>query len=147
MPAQNFIDFQGPPISAAWLNAVDALLLSALSGTFVGTPTGFGSGAGPVTCHYRIFNSVCTLLVPIFVGVSNLNTMTLTGLPAVVQPVGLPGMEFTIGATDNGVEIGDASIQIVSGSSTIVFFKGGSTTGWTATGNKAAGAFVTYLLK
>jgi hypothetical protein len=56
------------------------------AGSFTGTLTGFGSNPTD-TVFYRIIGNVVTLyLAQTFSGTSNATTMTMTGLPAAVQP-------------------------------------------------------------
>lgn len=117
------------------------------SGTFTATATGFASGTTSGTAHWRITGGgICTLWLPLFNGVSNSNTFTVTGIPAVIQPATLD-QEFRVGGADNSVESEGVSIIVTHGSSTIVYFINGSPSGWTAAGNKTGGInTVTYLL-
>jgi hypothetical protein len=79
-------------------------------GEFVGTLTGFATSPTG-TCFYTTVGTAVILYVPAMTGVSNAPTMTLTGLPAAIQP--LTAKTVLIPSIDN------ASVNNALGSATI----------------------------
>lgn len=113
-----------------------------LSGTFAGTPTGF-AGIAPVTVKYVVNGQQVTLTIPYFNGTSNAITMTMTGLPASLQPLTRVMYPLALGM-DNGVNINNILAQLEPGSGTITFWKSASAgaAGWTNGGAKGAGVLI-----
>lgn len=128
------------PAQILFKGGVFELVTSATTiyGSFVPT---WGSGfsvppAGNVT--YRKTGNVVTLVFPGGTGTSNANTMTMSGLPALLRP-GVTLNSTTapiVGMVDNGAGIAGGMAIIDSGSASIAFYKDGAKTAWTATGNK-----------
>ena len=106
------------------------------NGSFTGTLTGM-TGATTGTVLYTRIGNIVTLTFTSTVGTSNSTACTLTGLPAICQPATLGGF-FVLGAfVDNSIlSVTPVIAQINPGSGTIIFFRGGSATGFTASGNK-----------
>lgn len=119
-------------------------------GTFTGTGTGLTTSP-TCTVKYTIQGGWCTLLIGTGVtGISNANTFTITGGPAVLGPVTTQGI--VVLSEDNTVS-GIGSLIMVAGSPTIVLGKNstyGGGSSWTASGTKAFPVFngtaVTYSL-
>lgn len=115
-------------------------------GTFTMTGVGFSGAAPTGVAEYIVqFGRVCTLFVPPMSGTSNSTSFAFTGLPVVIQST-IATQNFAFYATDNAVQSWQQA-AIFSANNSLVFIKNGSTTGWTASGTKAGGAFpITYLL-
>lgn len=123
------------------------------SGTFTGTLTGM-SGATTGDIAYWVLGGALAILVVdagVLTGTSDTTAMTMTGLPAAVQPAG--AVAFPIAEMiDNGVTGLQGEAAINGGSGTINFaisrtdltanFVRASTTGFTASGTKGLGATV-----
>jgi len=95
-----------------------AAILTASTGTFTGTLTGFTAGTSG-TINYVVAGGICALYAPAgFTGTSNAITMTMTGLPSAVQPANT--VNATCGKVSNNNGIDYACECTVSGS-TITF--------------------------
>lgn len=111
------------------------------SGSFTGTITGTAS-ATTGTITYKVFansagtGKLCVLhAASSILGVSNTTAMTMTGLPAAVQPT--TAVFITCTVRDNSVDVPGAA-EITAASSTITFYCDPtlSATGFTAANNK-----------
>jgi len=128
------------------LNTVSIL---EVAGSFTGTLTGMTS-ATTGTVNYIVKGNICTLYRDAsgFAGTSNTTALTMTGLPAAVQPSSNVQVPCTI--RDNSVDvIGDAGI--LSASPTLITFRVDATlsvTGFTAANDKGLppGWSITYVL-
>lgn len=103
------------------------------------------------TAEYQRIGRVVYIYVPGLSGTSNATSLTLTGLPAVIQAAGGSG-EFYVGSVqNNGSVVTDVTGSISSGTpSVITLSRSGSGSGWTNTGNKgitAAGTNFSYMLR
>jgi hypothetical protein len=119
----------------------------AVSGTFTGTLTGFGSTLTQ-TISYWINAKQCILRSPATLGTSNATSMTMTGLPNAVTPQsGASTIPCVL--EDNGASIFGWA-QVNSGTGTITFGAGAGNnqSGFTASGTKGlnAGWCITYPL-
>ena len=127
------------------LNA--ALTIS--SGTFTGTLTGM-TGSVTVSCKYRRVGNIVVLNIGSGTGTSNAASMTMTGLPAAIQPATLTQwMALPYGAVqNNSTNIGyNGDLEVTAASGTMTFTVNGSTS-FAASGTKgiAQSITVTYLL-
>jgi hypothetical protein len=110
------------------------------TGTFNVTGQGF-SGTPPTgVAIYKLSTAarLAWVFLPAISGPSNSTSFSITGLPAFLQPATLT-QQALIEGFDNGVEQGPLNTLIAPGSGTIIYQKNGSTTGWTASGNKGVG--------
>lgn len=122
------------------------------SGSFVVTGVGF-TGSVTGTCQWRSNGPLVTLFLPVISGTSNSTGFSYTGLPASLLPSALafPGatsqtMPLAF-AQDNTAFIGDGYAAINSGAAgQIIFARNGASTNWTASGTKAAGGVLSYLI-
>lgn len=122
-------------------------------GSFTGTITGCTTSPTGTIAYQRIGNIVTLWCEAGVTGTSNASTLTMTGLPAIVQPAGASKKVFSAFMTDGtagSVAIGVG--QVLAGTAT---FSIGSTSGgllistasaWTASGTKglSAGWTMTY---
>lgn len=119
-----------------------------LSGTFLGTLTGFGSTVTQ-TVSFWIVGRLCMLRAPAVTGTSNTTAMTMTGLPAAVIPVSGASTVACV-LQDNGAKLGGWAQVNAGGPGTIVFGAGinNNQAGFTATGTKGlnAGWCISYPL-
>jgi hypothetical protein len=124
-------------------------VLIATSGSFTGTLTGFT--ANPTgTVQFRTNGEVVTIFIPPMTATSNAGTLTLTGLPAGIQPtrtqfvpVSFAAMALGTGGTGPSIDA-----EFTASSGTITFFLGGSSGAWGNPGTKGftTGATLTYML-
>ncbi|HLA60901.1 MAG TPA: hypothetical protein VK626_01525 [Nitrospiraceae bacterium] len=124
----------------------DTVLAGVVTGVFTGTLTGMtATVTGNVT--YTIINNWCTLR-GVFSGTSSTTGMTMTGLPAAVQPTG-SAICVSCALTDNGANAGGWA-KILASASTITFGKGidNNAAGFTAAAGKglASGWCIGYPL-
>lgn len=109
------------------------------SGSSVLTMTGV-SGSVTGTATWARVGKLAALFVPAINGTSNLNSMTLTGVPAAIQPstascvLALPSMQ------NNGAGVNNVDCVIAPGTGLILFRLGSSATGFTPTGTKGTGS-------
>ncbi len=119
-----------------------------LSGTFLGTLTGFGSVVTQ-TVSFWIVGRLCMLRAPAITGTSNATAMTMTGLPAAVIPVSGASTVACV-LQDNGAKLGGWAQVNAGGPGTIVFGAGinNNQTGFTAASTKglSAGWCISYPL-
>lgn len=111
------------------------------TGTFDLTATGFSGTAPTGIATYKYFPcaKLAYIFLPGLAGPSDATSFTAGPLPDFLIPATIPTQEHALNGFDNGVEISPISIEISAGSSTITYLKGGSTTGWTASGSKGVG--------
>jgi hypothetical protein len=96
------------------------------------------------TAHYSVNNNHVLLRIPSMSGVSNTNTMTITGLPACIQTAGGYFGQAAL-SLDNGSEV-VAMCDVTGG--TMTLWRNGSSTGWTNSGTKGVRAqIVAYQLR
>jgi hypothetical protein len=106
------------------------------TGIFTLNGVGF-SGTVTATGRYTLLNNLVTLAIDQFTGVSNWNLFYLDSLPSVITPTRT--QIFPLGAAyDNGVFIYASSniFAQVQSDGSIVFSRNGTSSGWTASGNK-----------
>lgn len=119
------------------------------AGSIVLTGTGFSGTAPFGNVSYRVAVNQVTLLFPaaLITGTSNAGTFTAAGLPAFLQPtlaqqfVGVPVLQDAGGTTFAGAAGLDTAHPGV-----VTFYKGNSSSAWTASGQKSMAGNVTYLL-
>jgi hypothetical protein len=113
-----------------------------VSGTFTGTLTGM-TGTDPTgTCAYTKLGNIVVLFIPLISGVSDATTMTLTGLPSLIQPARTFGITVS-NPTDNSAVLESCTAVFAAGSGTITFQR--ASANWTASGNKSVSAMtLTY---
>jgi len=127
------------------LNTVSVL---EVAGSFTGTLTGM-SGATTGTVNFIIKGNMCTVFrnASGFAGTSNTTSMTMTGLPAAIQPASNVQVPCTIRENSTDV-VGD--VGIIAAASTMTFRVDTplSTTGFTASNDKGVppGWSITYVL-
>lgn len=122
-----------------------AISAAQITGSFTGTLTGM-TGATTGTMFWTRVDNIVTLTFTSTTGTSNSTACTMTGLPVVCQPATL-GVFLALGAfVDNSIlSVTPISAQVNAGSGTITFFRGGSATGFTASGTKGlTGTSLTY---
>jgi hypothetical protein len=107
-------------------------------GTFTGTITGVSSG-GTGTVTYQRFGKLVYLTATAGVtGVSNTTAMTMTGIPAIIQPAGTPLAVCSRTVNGSGLQ-NPTDCQISGGTMTFCAYTGTtscSTNGWLGSGNK-----------
>ena len=100
--------------------------------TFTITATGFTTSVTG-TARYVLLGTIVILFIPSLTGTSNATTLTLTGLPAAIQPTQTSFEELRV--ADNGIDLlGIARLN--SGSGTIDIFSTVALAIWTALGTK-----------
>lgn len=115
-------------------------------GTFTGTLTGM-TGSVTGTCRWNRVGDCVYLYMPIMTGTSNTTAMTLTGLPAAIQPART--MMFPVGDLENNTILtGTFAGQVAAASGTLTFYLNGNAAGFTASGTKglATAQVVTWTL-
>lgn len=111
-----------------------------LTGTFNVTGAGF-SGAPPTgtaVYKYSPASKIAWVFLPAISGPSNSTSFSISSLPAFLIPATIT-QQALIEGFDNNVEQGPLNTLITAGSGVIVYQKNGSSTGWTASGNKGVG--------
>ena len=108
-------------------------------GTFNGTLTGCTAGV-TVPCVWSRHGKICVLSIGTgnntYTGTSNATTLTMTGLPAAIQPATYTQNTPYTGLTNAGAFTGGNGLALITaGSGTIQFFIG-ETGAFTATGTK-----------
>lgn len=105
-------------------------------GTFVATLTGCAT-APTVTVEWQRVGNIVHLYVPAVTAVSNVNTCTLTGAPAIIRPAThRSGQQSIYAFNDNGgLTTGSVGADMDT-AGTIAFYRGGSLTGFTAVNSK-----------
>lgn len=106
------------------------------SGSFTITGTGFSGTAPSATATYRIVDGYVYLNIPTaaIVGTSNTTAFTLTGLPAAIRPSSGAFCPALVCQDNSSPTWASASVSV---GGVITLGKAGSTSGWTASGNKA----------
>ena len=118
------------------------------TGSFTFTATGMTTSPTGTGIWARIGNLVL-LLLPTITGTSNANTFTYTGLPAAIQPVRTIVCPLVEDYVENGgAVVNTAAAVLQSGSGTVRFDLGGSSTGWGTTLVKGleTAMMISYLL-
>jgi hypothetical protein len=118
------------------------------SGSFTFTATGMSTTPTGTGFWVRLGNMVL-LLLPAITGTSNANTFTYTGLPAEIQAartITCPLVEDYV--ENGGAVVNTAAAVLTSGSGTVRFDLGGSSTGWGSTLAKGleTAMMIAYLL-
>ena len=127
---QGIQGIQGPPGPAG----------TPVTGTFTFTATGYTTTV-TVTARYYKFDRMVLLGIPTVTGTSNAQTLTLTGLPALLTPDASVAHHQVVHGRDNGL---DADALLVLGT-TITVTRNLSGNAWTASGEKTMyGLWVTY---
>jgi hypothetical protein len=110
-------------------------------GTFTVTATGFTASITG-TARWVKNGKAITLFIPTLTGTSNATTMTLTGLPASIQPTQTFFEEKRM--TDNGIDV-TGVMRFNNASGTVDLFSSVALGVWTALGTKTFyAAYVTY---
>jgi hypothetical protein len=121
---------QGPPGPAG----------APVTGTCTLTATGYTTTV-TVTARYYKFDRLVLLGIPTVTGTSNAQTLTLTGLPALLTPDGSVAHHQVVHGRDNGLH---ADALLVLGP-TITVTRNLSGNSWTASGEKTMyGTWLTY---
>ncbi len=112
--------------------------------TFTLTAVGL-SGTVTGTCSWRRLGQVIVMNVPQLSGTSTATTFTASGVPAAIRPSVAQALGASSFFQDNSATT-TGTIQINT-DGTMTFYKGSSSSGWTASGTKAnANMVITYLL-
>lgn len=117
-------------------------------GTFTGTLTGCTTSPTGTFTWQRVGNLV-TLNFPALSATSNATTLTITGLPAVIQPATLnQWVRMASVVQNNGVTVATTDVVFSALSGTIQFANASSLSGWTNVSNKGLvnPASVSYLV-
>jgi hypothetical protein len=132
-----------PPASPFWTEDNIPVLGAGLTeGSFTGTLTGMDASTTG-TVEYKVFANAagvgksCILRVPSStLGTSNTTAMTMTGLPAAVQPTANVWVPCLV--RDNGVDVPGAAFINAAAPSVITFYTDAtlSATGFTPSGSK-----------
>jgi len=107
------------------------------SGSFVGQFTGYGSTLTS-TCNWYKIGQFAVLQIGAVSGTSTSTSFTLSNVPSAIIPptttqvIALSGPTFT----NNGGQGTDVAAIITTGTNTLSFLNGGSSTAWTASGTK-----------
>jgi hypothetical protein len=119
------------------------------TGSFTGTLTGFTPSNPTGTCIWSRNGNQVTLFIPILNGTSNTTALTLTGLPAAIQPVRTQRPAISQDTCENNSALleGNFSCQVAA-SGTVTFLVGNNASGWTNSGNKGffSAVVISYLL-
>ena len=119
--------------------------IGTIEGSFTGTLTGCTTSPTG-TVYYARNGRQVTLHFPALSATSNAGTMTVTGLPAHLQPTRDQYLSYPL-ATDNGAVRYEPYCKVSAASGTIAFGLTGLSSGWTSSGTKGIyTASVTYLL-
>ena len=109
---------------------LSGVALTQSSGTFTATLSGCTTTPTSQAIYAQIGNLVVIAIAAI-TGTSNSTSMGITGLPASIQPARAQMLAMPYDFIDNGgLVVGTVAAQMESGSGGIVFFIGGSSTGW-----------------
>jgi hypothetical protein len=130
-----------PTVTTGPANKVLGTSCDVETGSFDLTATGFSGTAPMGTATYKYFpcSNLAFIFLPGLAGPSDATSFTAGPLPSFLIPATIPTQEHALNGFDNNVEVAPISIEISAGSSTITYLKGGSTTGWTASGSKGVG--------
>jgi hypothetical protein len=109
------------------------------SGTFTGTFTGFTGSVTGTVYWARAGNSI-VMTIPAVTGTSNTTAMTMTGIPATIQPSSTAGALSPIAQLEDSGTTSQTGMLVSVTSGTMTFYKGGSSTGFTNSGTKGTGA-------
>lgn len=116
------------------------------SGSFTGSLTGCTT-TPTATCKWQKVGNLVFLFLGAMTGTSNSTSCTITGLPAEIQPPTLPQNLQAALFLDNSALVNNVTAQVNNGSGTIPMLKGGSATGFTASGTKGtANITICYML-
>jgi hypothetical protein len=119
--------------------------IGTVEGSFTGTLTGCTTSPTG-TVYYARNGRQVTLHLPALSATSNATTMTVTGLPAHLQPTRSQYLSYPL-ATDNGSVRYEPYCLVSAASGTITFGLTGLSSGWASSGTKGIySASVTYLL-
>lgn len=127
-----------PTVTAYGATAAAQVDMSPDTGTFTATFNGFTAGVS-CTATWAKMGKVVVLTVCPATGTSNVNTFTITGIPAEIQPIALSPEYLAIpvySLEDNGTSTNDPLAFLVASSGTMTLMKGDLTTGWTTSGTK-----------
>lgn len=127
---------QTAPTIQGWGPVAAALVdMTPDGGSFTVTYTGMSS-VTTGTATWTRYGRVVVLTLPSLTGTSNVNTFTITGLPAVIQPATLSPTCSTTNAVSSGSASQVAYAKFAAGSGTITMFVAGVSNGWGATSLK-----------
>ncbi len=93
------------------------------SGTFTCTLTGVTATVSG-TCKYTVIGKQVTLTIPTLIGTTNANTMTVTGLPAVITPASQVWTSRTVALNNNSYSAGAYATIETSGVVTFYLAQG-----------------------
>lgn len=116
--------------------------------SFTGTLTGM-TATITNTCRWSRNGNQVTLVIGNAVGTSNANTLTMTGLPAAIQPAHTQLLSVAIEAMESASAlVVNVGATVTASSGAVTFSLNGSATGWgSSLGKGVASDFtVTYLL-
>lgn len=120
-----------------------------ITGQFNVTGAGF-SGTAPIGValyKYSPTANIAWLFLPAITGVSNSTSFSISPLPSFLIPATIATQQCLVEGFDNGTEQGPLNAVISAGSNILVYQKNGSSTGWTASGNKGIGLqVITFFL-
>lgn len=122
-------------INAAGYYINGVAIAATVSGTFTANMTGM-TGAVSGTATYEKIGNHIFLYLPLLSGTSNAATMTITGLPAAIQPATLTQRVFCAGVNSGTTVTGSCQLSAGSGTLTMerTYGDGGAT--WTNSGTK-----------
>jgi hypothetical protein len=109
------------------------------SGTFTGTFTGF-TGSVTGTVYWTRAGNAVTMTLPAVTGTSNSTAMTMTGIPATIQPGSTAGALNNLAQLEDSGTTAQAGTLVSVSGGTATFYKAGSATGFTNSGTKGTGA-------
>jgi hypothetical protein len=120
---------------------------SVLSGTSILTLTGCTTSPTGTASWARV-GKIGTLFVPAINATSNTTAMTLTGLPAAMQPASVTAIVSLPAVQNNSSAVNNVDCILAPGSGTISFRLAGGAAGFTGSNLKGTGAgfAVTYPL-
>lgn len=138
----NATAFKSTPTAVQGLGPISGSFLDMTPdfGFFVGAITGCTAGVN-VTCNWIRSGKFVLLNIGTNSGTSNSTSMTMTGLPAAIQPASLSQQDVPItGLLDNNLSIATTtssqSARLTSSSGTITFLRAGIAAGFTAANAK-----------
>jgi hypothetical protein len=96
--------------TGVFVNGVSVAGGGATTGSFTGTLTGYA--VNPTgTCFWTKVGTAVTLYIPSITGTSNATTMTLTGIPAAIQPTTTKNLLCPISDNSVGAIVGNVSVS------------------------------------
>lgn len=124
-------------------NAAAQVDMTPDKGTFTAGITGCTTSP-TATAVWRRSGGIVVLAIPLIFCTSNSNSLTITGIPAAIEPATLQQQPTVVGVDNGATVVASAFVHTVVGSLQIA--KVGGTTAWTTSGTKGTQINISYLL-